>query len=74
MGPLYFRTFPRCPVPHLALYLIDQLLATRLHLTTKKGRKYSILAGYIASPNKNWTSFYQGKQRIINMGTSYKAI
>lgn len=38
----------------LPLYLIDQLLATRLCLTTKKARKYSILAGYIAAPNKNW--------------------
>lgn len=54
MGPLYFRTLPRCPVPYLPLYLIDQLLATRLCLTTKKARKYSILAGYTAVLNKNW--------------------
>lgn len=56
MGPLYFRTLPRCPVPYLPLYLIDQLLATRLCLTTKKARKYSILAGYTAVLNKNWGS------------------
>ena len=73
LGQPYFRTCPRCPAPCFPLHLTGQLLATG-HLLTKEMRKYSILAGYTAAPNKNLGPATKEGQKIRNIESNKEVV